>query len=654
MQLNKQQEKAVAFKDGYSFITSCPGSGKTRVLTERTIKLLNDGVFPENILCITFTNKAANEMKSRIEKVVGPHITKRLWVSTFHSMGAKILRNEVVELKPHYKANFTILDASDQETILKKGAESICLKTKSNKDKSGVDIGMVLSKINYKKDTLQSDDEFAEKNDINVCQLYKFYKDYLKSNNCMDFGDLLCVTYRLLLKRDHVRNKYSDRFHYIMVDECQDLNYCQYEVVKLLSKNHNNLMLIGDCDQSIYRFRQADPTNVLSFVKECQADTIALSLNYRSTKNILDCASTLINHNTNRISEKLYTINDFGDNVKVYGFSYSLQEEDWIANQIKTLVKDKYSYKDIAILYRTNIMSRGIEQKLRYSKIPCKVVNGSGFFEYVVVKLCINYLRFYANPKNSIAFNKIVNCPRRSIADEMVNRLSEYCVNNNCTLMEALSNLDYINIKSIGGKRKEELKKFFKIMSVNEENDTSLIKIAERIFKDSGLYEYIENISNTTQPGDVVRGISSALDIYSSFMTMVKEWSAGESGDINEFLEYINLQTDTDDIKDENKVKLMTMHSAKGLEFPVVIIAGADNGIIPHKYALTSDDPDDIEEERRLFYVAITRAQDKLFITQSQCRPSYNGPIYYDKSMFLNEIHKSKYVDFVYMDNNFK
>lgn len=635
MDLNSQQKKAVKYRNGYGFVTAVPGSGKTRVLTERTMDLLNDGVLPENILCITFTNKAANEMKSRIRKKIGDKLVKNLWVSTFHSMGAKILREEVSKI-PHYTSSFSIIDSDDQISILEKGAEELGYIVKNKKNKNGVDLKEVLNCINKKKDMVWSDEEFSSNYDEITVRLFNYYKKYLIQSNCMDFGDLLYILYLLLKHKGSILKKYSSRFKYIMVDECQDLNYCQYQIVKMLSKHNGNLVLIGDCDQSIYRFRQADPKHVLNYLSECKVDLLPLSYNYRSTKHIINCANSVIKNNSSRVSESLETVNGYGDYVKSISFDHSLMEDRWISEEISRLHASGYDYGDMAILYRTNSMSRNFEQSLRMMNIPCKVVGGKSFFDLVVVKTCLGYLSFYENPNNILAFHKIINRPRRSVATEMVNRIEKYCLENNMNIIDALKNIDDINIRSIGEKRKEQLKQFQCALEKKEE-DANLVQIAERIFSESGLIEYIEELNSSSQSGNIHAGKSSAMDIYDSFMLMLQEWQENQGGSLSKFLEYINLQTSNDEVDASNSVKLMTMHTAKGLEYPVVFIVGSEEGIIPHKFSIDTNDIEDLEEERRLFYVAMTRAKNLLYITNCQKRSSYGGSETKFPSRFIKE-----------------
>lgn len=640
MNLNPQQQKAVKYREGYGFVTAVPGSGKTRVLTERAVDLLEDGVAPEQILCITFTNKAANEMRSRVKDRLGARLAKKLWISTFHSMGAKILRQEISKV-PHYTSSFTIIDTDDQITILEKGAEELGYDVKSKKNKKGVNVRDVVTAINSKKDKLMTDEEFSDAYDEVTVQLFNFYKDYLIKSNCMDFGDLLYILYLLLKHKKSVCRKYSKRFKYIMVDECQDLNYCQYEIIKMLAQEHENLVLIGDCDQSIYRFRQADPKHVKNYLDERKVDLLPLSFNYRSTKNIIRCADAVIKNNTSRVSDKLETVNEDGDYVKVATFGYSSLEDKWVAEEIASLCETKdFEYGDVAILYRTNAMSRTFEQSLRMAHIPCKVIGGRSFFDLVVVKTCLNYLSFYENPNNILAFHKIINKPRRSIATEMVNRIEQYCLEHKMNIVDALKNIDDLDIKSIGKKRKEELRQFQQALE-KKPDDTSLVKVAERIFNDSGLINYIEELNSTTQSGDVMRGRSSAMEIYDSFMDMLYEWESSEGGSVAKFLEYINLQTSNDDVDNSNSVKLMTLHTSKGLEYPVIFIVGAEEGVVPHKFSLDTNDPEDVEEERRLFYVGMTRAKKNLIITHSENRTSYRGMEKRFPSRFIKEAKMS-------------
>ena len=334
------------------------------------------------------------------------------------------------------------------------------------------------------------------------------------------------------------------------------------------------------------------------------------------------------------------TVNEDGEYVRIDTFATSIMEDRWVAEEIHRLNEMGYKYGDMAILYRTNATSRNFEQSLRMAHIPCKVIGGRSFFDYVVVKTCINYLDFYSNPNNLLAFNKIINKPRRSIATEMVSRIEKYCISNKISIIDALRNIDEIQIESIGDKRKEELKKFQSALEKKPE-DISLVKTAERIFTESGLINYIEELTASTQSGDMAQGKSSAMDIYNSFMDMLKEWETSEGCTIEKLLEYISLQSDNDDVDNSDKVKLMTLHTSKGLEFPIVFIVCAEEGHVPHKFSLDTGDPEDIEEERRLFYVGMTRAKKILTITNSNKRILYSGMEQRFPSRFIREIKLS-------------
>lgn len=650
MKLNKQQVEAVKFKDGYGFVTAVPGSGKTRVLTERAVELLSNGVSPFNILCITFTNKAAREMRGRVERRLGKDASK-LWISTFHSMGAKILRKEIAKV-PHYSADFTIIDPDDQLAIIEKGAEALGYGVKNKKNKDGVDARYIMGAINAKKDMLTSDEEFKENHDPETCQIFDYYKQYLIRSNCMDFGDLLYILYLLLFHKKSVRRKYGKRFQYIMVDECQDLNYCQYEIVKMLAEEHNNLVLIGDCDQSIYRFRQADPKHVKRFLGEMEVNQLPLSYNYRSTKNIIRCAEAVIKNNSSRVSDKLDTVNEDGEFVSAVTFYDYMNESKWVANEIENLRTHKgYEYSDFALLYRTNAMSRSFEQDLRIRGIPCKVIGGKSFFDLVTVKTCINYLQFYLNPNNVLAFHKIINKPRRSIAAEITNTIEKYCFNHGCTIIEAIENIDSIDIDKIGAKRRAALSHFYDVMKQQEDLSGPIFPIAERIFNDSGLVDYFEQLDSSSKKSDK-QGRSGSAEIYQSFMTMIKEWDNANGGGIAGFLEHINLQTSNDQVDESDCVKLMTLHTSKGLEFPVVFVVAVEEDLIPHKFSLESQDPEDVEEERRLFYVGMTRAKKLLYLTTCKKRATYGKIDMRVPSRFLHEAKRGGAIVSVAGDEN--
>jgi len=633
--LNPQQEKAVNYKDGYAFVTAVPGSGKTRVLTERTVELIRSGVNPKNILCITFTNKAAKEMKERIATRLGEEVSSKIWVSTFHSMGAQILRQEWKKV-PKYKKNFSVISSDDQITIVQKAIDELGYIASKKRGDGGVDPRGVISAIGKKKDLLMTDSEFEDEVPEEIYLIFKYYKDYLIKSNSMDFGDLLYITYLLLKHKQSVKNKYAKRFQYIMVDECQDLNYCQYQIVQQLASEHHNLMLIGDCDQSIYRFRQADPSHVMGYLGEKNAETLPLSYNYRSTKSILRCADALIKNNSSRIAETLETPNNDGSFVKHVDFEYYTKEADWVADEIQSLIKSGYKASDFAILYRTNASSRNFEQSLRVRGIDCKVIGGKSFFDRFVVKTCIHYLEFYANPNNSLAFHKIINHPKRSIASGMVSKIEQYCFDNECSVIEALENIDEIELESFGKKRKLEIHNFYEALrQKQDDDDLPLADLAERIYEESGLVDYYTDMEDAQVAKS---GKSSHLEVYDSFMTMLREWDKRKkNGTVNKFLEYVNLQTSNDEVDGSDSVKLMTMHTSKGLEFPVVFIVGVEEGSIPHKFSLSTNDVRDLEEERRLFYVGVTRAEDLLYITSCQKRMQWGSTVQMEPSRFIKE-----------------
>jgi DNA helicase-2/ATP-dependent DNA helicase PcrA len=428
-----------------------------------------------------------------------------------------------------------------------------------------------------------------------------------------------------------------------MVDECQDLNFCQYQIVHQLASVHKNLMLIGDCDQSIYRFRQADPSHVMNYLKGEEVEMLPLSFNYRSTKSIIRCADAVIKRNASRVSEKLETENSDGEFVKLINFGHYSGESKFVADEIQSLIRSGYKASDVAILYRTNASSREFEQALRMRGIDCKIIGGRSFFDLQVIKTCIHYLQFYSNPNNSLSFHKVINKPRRSIANEMVNRIEEYCFDNECCVITALEEIDEIKIKSFGKKRKHEIHKFYEALRPKSgDEDMPLRDLAERIYKDAGLLDYFNDLA-TKGKGEADRGKSSALDLYDSFMTMLSEWDKKDKGtrSLDKFLEFINLQTSNDDSDTGDSVKMMTMHTSKGLEFPVVFIVGVEEGTIPHKFSLQTNMKEDVEEERRLFYVGMTRAEEKLYVTNCSKRMLW-GSLYEAKpSRFIDEMKSS-------------
>ena len=626
--LNKEQQQAVQHTEGPLLILAGAGSGKTKVLTVRIAHLLAQGVNPYEILAITFTNKAAKEMKSRVEGLVGD-IASRIWLSTFHSFCAKFLRFELDNFLG-YNSNFTIYDTSDSQAVIKAALKAL------NLDDKYYPVGAMIAAISDAKNKLlfasdfrkQARDFYQQK----VADVYEYYERELRKNNALDFDDLLLVAVKLLQSNEAVLDKYSKRFRYVMIDEYQDTNHAQYLLAKLLASHWKNIAVVGDADQSIYAWRGADIQNILDFEKDYpNCISIKLEQNYRSTKIILDAANAVIENNEGRPKKNLWT--DKTEGAKIQHFTAQSEHEE--AAFIGDTIAKKHDihgvpYGDMAILYRTNAQSRVLEEALIKRALPYIMVGGTKFYDRKEIKDVLAYLRVLYNPFDDLSLLRIINVPKRSIGATTVAKLQDYARANGTSLFMTLTQLHLVD--SIKGKTKEKLEEFGILIFtlVAEMEDRTVLDILESILDRTG---YLAQLEESTDPQDQARAenIGELLSVAKDFQ------DTNPSGTVEDFLEQVALVNDVDSFEqEESKVTLMTLHAAKGLEFPIVFLGGLEEGLFPHSRTLMN--PEEIEEERRLAYVGITRAEKELYISNATTRTVFGRTSSYLPSRFIDEI----------------
>lgn len=626
--LNKEQQQAVQHTEGPLLILAGAGSGKTKVLTVRIAHLLAQGVNPYEILAITFTNKAAKEMKNRVEGLVGD-VANRIWLSTFHSFCAKFLRFELDNFLG-YNSNFTIYDTSDSQAVIKAALKAL------NLDDKYYPVGAMIAAISDAKNKLlfasdfrkQARDFYQQK----VADVYEYYERELRKNNALDFDDLLLVAVKLLQSNEAVLDKYSKRFRYVMIDEYQDTNHAQYLLAKLLASHWKNIAVVGDADQSIYAWRGADIQNILDFEKDYpNCTSIKLEQNYRSTKIILDAANAVIENNEGRPKKNLWT--DKTEGAKIQHFTAQSEHEE--AAFIGDTIAKKHDihgvpYGDMAILYRTNAQSRVLEEALIKRALPYIMVGGTKFYDRKEIKDVLAYLRVLYNPFDDLSLLRIINVPKRSIGATTVAKLQDYARANGMSLFMTLTQLHLVD--SIKGKTKEKLEEFGILIFtlVAEMEDRTVLDILESILDRTG---YLAQLEESTDPQDQARAenIGELLSVAKDFQ------DTNPSGTVEDFLEQVALVNDVDSFEqEESKVTLMTLHAAKGLEFPIVFLGGLEEGLFPHSRTLMN--PEEIEEERRLAYVGITRAEKELYISNATTRTVFGRTSSYLPSRFIDEI----------------
>ena len=629
--LNREQQEAVLHVDGPLLILAGAGSGKTRVLTYRIAHLIDEcGVNPWNILAITFTNKAAGEMRERVDKIVG-YGSESIWVSTFHSTCVRILRRYIDRLG--YDTNFTIYDTEDQKTVMKSVCQKLQLDSKLYKER------MLLNVISHAKDEYISPNEFLleAKGDFRqekIAQAYVEYQKELKKNNALDFDDLLVKTVELFQSCPDVLEYYQNRFRYIMVDEYQDTNTVQFKFISTLARQYRNLCVVGDDDQSIYKFRGANIRNILDFEKVFpDAKVVKLEQNYRSTQNILNAANGVIANNRGRKEKALWTENEQGEPILFQQFQNGYEEAEYVSGEIsKKVRKGEAEYQDFAVLYRTNAQSRLFEEKFLYANIPYKIVGGVNFYSRKEIKDILAYLKTIDNGKDDLAVRRIINVPKRGIGNVTLAKVQAYADSRDISFFEALEEAG-----EIPGLGKAALKIQPFVHLIHEMRlslaDMSIQDLIQAILDKTG---YAEDLKNEDTDESEAR-----LENIDEFINKAVTYEEGaEEPNLSGFLEEVALVADIDSVEDgDNRVLLMTLHSAKGLEFPYVYLAGMEDGLFPSYMSIAADDPtEEIEEERRLCYVGITRAMKELTITCARCRMVRGENQYNNVSRFVREI----------------
>jgi DNA helicase-2/ATP-dependent DNA helicase PcrA len=633
--LNPEQKKAVEAVNGPLLIMAGAGSGKTRVLTHRIAYLVATGkAAPWSILAITFTNKAAREMQQRVEQLVGGS-ARDIWVSTFHSMCVRILRRDISRIG--FTNNFTILDSTDQLSVIRACMKELNIDTKKFEPKS------IQAAMGSAKNELISPEQFANKigdymQDI-TAKVYKLYQRKLKSNNSLDFDDLIMMTIQLFKEEPEVLQHYQNKFLYIHVDEYQDTNRAQYMLCKMIAERHHRICVVGDGDQSIYGWRGADITNILNFEQDYpEATTILLEQNYRSTSNILNAANKVIANNTGRKPKNLWTSKEEGAKIQLYQADTEHEEGYFITSEIKKSIANGKKYLDHSILYRANAQSRVIEEILIKSEIPYKIFGGIKFYDRKEIKDILAYLRLISNPNDDISLVRIINVPKRAIGDTTVDKLISMSLQKDQSIFETL--LDHLNELEVSPRTKKALSDFCDLIS-------NLYRMVEFI----SVTELAEQLLELTQyRAELIREGSleskSRLENIEEFLSVTQEFEKRNEDEDRSLLAFLTdlaliadidlMGKDPEVAVDNNSVVLMTMHSAKGLEFPVVFIAGMEEGIFPHSRTLA--DPEEMEEERRLAYVGITRAEEQLFLTCSRMRTLFGKTNSNMPSRFLKEI----------------
>ena len=616
MTLNDKQIEAVNHKEGPCLVLAGAGSGKTRVLTQRIVKLIDDGVSPYNILAITFTNKAAREMRSRIEMELGT-IADSIFIGTFHSFGLKILRENYLEIG--YTSNITIIDTEDQKSLIKRILKD------NGYDIQNYDIKHIISKISSSKNDGVTPSEYSKlylrEDDRVIGFIYEKYLEALKNNNSVDFDDLLLKPVELFKKNKQILEKYQDRFKYILVDEYQDTNSIQYELCKLLSLKYNNIFVVGDSSQSIYSWRNADYRNILNFEHDYKnAKVVLLEENYRSTSNILKAANSVIKNNTEGKALNLWTDVGDGEKVDYIKVDDEIRESEFVINKIKDLVSLGYSYSDFAVLYRTNAQSRTVEEAFVRANIPYNIIGSYYFYSRREIKDLIAYLNLIYNPSDSVSLERVINVPKRGIGTKTIENIRNISLEKNINMFDAIES----------GKELEFKKLILEL--IEDSKNLSLSELIEDVLVKTGIRREYE-LDNTIES-------DTRIESLNEFKSVALNFEENGIYDLETFLENVLLVSDAGQYKeDKDTVSIMTLHSAKGLEFKVVFILGMEEGIFPHIRSFES--PSELEEERRLCYVGITRAKLKLYLLSTVRRTLYGKTENNIQSRFIKEIEPS-------------
>ena len=626
-QLNDKQYEAVVNTEGPCLVIAGAGSGKTKVLTHKIAYLIDEkGVLPWNILAITFTNKAANEMKERIEGLVGD-VAKDIWMGTFHSVCVRILRKFIDRIG--FDSSFIIFDTSDQRTLIKACIKNIGLDDKMFTDRS------VQSEISNAKNemlepdqyTLRANGDFRKEK---IALVYEMYQKRLKENNAIDFDDIINYTIKILMDNPDVLEYYSDKFKYVLVDEYQDTNKSQFTLVTLLASKNGNITVVGDNDQGIYSFRGADISNILNFERDFPGTKIIkLEQNYRCTGNILKAANSVIKNNEVKYKKQLWTENDVGNLPKVYSAKNEYDEGTYIATQIEHLRREeKYNYSDFAILYRMNTQSRAIEEILRREGIPYKIIGGLKFYERKEIKDVISYLRLIQNPSDNISLKRVINEPKRGIGKTSLDNIEKLAEDTGISMYEIIKNADQYGLNRVFLNSREFVNVIEELR--NKKDDIKISELIKETLNKSGYTKALEE-ENTIEAENRIENLDEFLTVAIEF-----EDESAENK-LSDFLEGITLSSDIDNMEEtDDSVTLMTLHSAKGLEFPVVFLVGMEEGIFPGYKSIS--EPKELEEERRLCYVGITRAKKNLFLTCSKQRTIFGSTSCNPISRFLKEI----------------
>ena len=628
--LNPPQQEAVEHMEGPLLILAGAGSGKTRVITHRVAYLMEQGINPYNILAITFTNKAAGEVRERVDDMLG-YGSESVWISTFHSLCVRILRRNIEQIG--YASNFTIYDTDDQKRVIKEVTKYLQVDPKMYPER------MLMAEISRAKENFISPHEYdleaqGEYRKMQIARVYIEYQKRMHSNNALDFDDLLYKTVQLFQDYPEVLERYQERFRYIMVDEYQDTNQIQFLLVRQIARKYRNLCVVGDDDQSIYKFRGANIMNILNFEQEYpDAKVIKLEQNYRSTGNILNAANAVIHHNTGRKDKTLWTAREDGDLIEYKQYENEHQEAEQIAWKIlEYKAKNRLNYSDFAVLYRTNAQSRVLEEKLIIKNIPYKIYGGQNFYARLEVKDLLAYLKTVANGADDIAVKRIINVPKRGIGVTTISKIEAYALSQEISFMDALYQVE--DVPGIG-KAAAKIQRFTDLISdLRDELSQGLMlqelydEILERTgYREELLAEHTEESMNRIEN---LEELKNKIVIYEE---------NAEHPDLNELLEEVALVAEVDSLNSsDDKVVLMTIHSAKGLEFPYVFLCGMEDGLFPGNMTINSGDPEEMEEERRLCYVGITRAKDRLFLSSAKQRMMHGSNNYNPISRFIKEI----------------
>ena len=640
--LNAKQQEAVEYLNGELLVLAGAGSGKTRVLTSRIVNLVKHGISPHEILAVTFTNKAAREMKERLASYLGEETAQKMWVGTFHSICGRILRMDIDKYSApegnKWDKNFVIYDETDSNAVLKNVIKKLNLDEKIYQPK------LIKAIISNAKNKMQDAFAFSthsrDYRSQKYAEIYSAYETDLKNNNAIDFDDMLLLTVNLLNMNKEVREKYFARFRHILVDEFQDTNQAQYCLIKTLYTNNDlenmpdkrSLCVVGDVDQSIYSWRGADYRIILNFQRDFRGTKLVkLEQNYRSVANILDVANAIIVNNEQRISKNLYSTKGSGEKIELFEADDEAAEADFTARKIETLKNRLHNLSDFAILYRTNAQSRSIEEALIAHSIPYRIYGGLKFYDRKEIKDVIAYLKVLYNPKDSQSVLRIINVPKRGIGSTTMQKLRACADQNDVSLFDVMENID--KLEDINSGTKAKITEFVSLIK-GMQNDQSTMEFKDwvaHVIEKTGYLKELQ-AENTEEAEIRIENLQELLNVVSEFEP------TEDDNELGEFLAQVSLVSDLDSNVDETSdmVTLMTLHSAKGLEFPVVFLMGLEEGIFPH--ARCFDSKSELEEERRLMYVGVTRAQDKLYLTHAKRRQMYGEYKYYNPSRFLTEI----------------